>query len=350
MKRSSAGGTQVLALLLALLMTVSLAAWGSSDSPGVPDAGSAVTAPAPEGLPRGNAAKSTSLPGIPRGNSKKTKSDPEKALKRYGEITTLVKSVKTPSKPQTKNTKMDNQYGTADWSTAANGYITFTAKGREREFILKGPNDVQAIFEVPKGTSIKVALVDGTGKYRYEIANSTDDGESYLVQYENSFSVKTIDSDLAPFLVSTPWGDYANAPEAAKKAKELWDSKKTQLENVEAIAKWVDDNLEYDLKRLQGSADVYVNPDSVIENGGGVCNEHAKLLTAMLRSQGVPACYVIGNEGEHAWVNAWVELESYTKDGTTYSKGAWILIEATEGMLDKTTNAGYDTEEVHYAG
>ena len=358
MKRNSTSKNRLVALLLAVVMALGLAACGSQSNAGIPDEGDAITAPAPEGIPRGNGGTTS---GIPRGG--KTKTDPEKALKPYGEVTTVVKSVKTPSKVTDKTTSMSNQYGTVDWSTCNQGYITFTAKGQTRVFLLEGPNGVLSIFTSDKNDTIKIILTDGTGKYQYAIANNTSDGKSYTIQYKNSFNVKTIDSDLAPFLVSTPWGDYANAPEATKKAKELWDSKKTQLENIEAIAEWIGDNLKYDKKLKQGTASIYVNPDSVIENGGGVCNEHSKLLVAMLRSQGVPAYYRIGNapynsmkvnssDGTHAWVLAWVELETSTKSGTTYSKGAWISIEATSGELipKGEVERHYSDDNVYYAG
>lgn len=361
MKTIFTSKTRVVTLLLAIMMVIGLAACGADTANldnGNIDPGSTITAPSPEGIPRGNGGKTTS--GIPRGNGGKTTNTSEKILKKYGEITTLVKSVKTSSKVTDKTTKMDNKYGTVDWSTCNQGYITFTPKGQTREFILEGPNGVQSLFTSAKGTTIKIALVDGAGKYQYAIANNVDNGASYLVQYKNSFTVKTIDSDLAPFLVSTPWGDYANAPEATKKAKELWSSKKTQLDNIEAIAKWVSSNIKYNHDLKQGGADFYVNPDSIIKNGGGVCNEFSKLLVAMLRSQGVPAYYRIGSapyddkgeDGTHAWVLAWVELETSTKNGITSSKGAWISIEATSGEILRTSEVKdhYSDMTINYAG
>lgn len=197
--------TRFIALLLAIVMALGLAACGADAGGPVTDdngdSSTIITAPSPEGkglpgIPRGNG-----LPGIPRGGNSKT--DPEKELKRYGDIETLTKFVKTPSKPDTKNTKMDNNYGTVDWSTTANGYITFTAKGQTRVFILQGPNGAKALFEVAKGDSIKVALIGGTGKYQYAIANNTADGTGYVVQYKNSFNIKSIDADLIPYLVSS---------------------------------------------------------------------------------------------------------------------------------------------------
>ena len=348
--------TRLVAMLLAAVMAVGLAACGSQSAgspgaPGIADTGELPEVNALPGIPRGNGDTSSGS-GIPRGN--KNKLDPETVLKQYGEIETVTKSIKSPSKPDTKNTKMDNGYGTVDWSTAANGYITFTAKGQTRVFILQGPDDTQALFDVNKGDMIKIALVDGTGKYQYAIANITNGGKSYRVQYKNSFTVKSIDAELAPYLVSTPYGDYENAPNATAKAKELWDSKKTQLENIEAIAEWVGD-LKYDKALKQGTVGVYIAPDSVIENGGGVCNEMTKLLSAMLRSQGVPAYVQTGHNARgnnHGWVMAWVELSTSVKDGVTSSKGAWVLIEAVQGdiQLKGSAERNYSIpEDLNYA-
>ena len=264
----------------------------------------------------------------------------ENKLKAYGTITTLVKSVSNPTSADGNN-KKTTSYGTVDYWTAAQGYITFTASGAERVFVLQRPDGKQAGFTVSKSTSVKVALTGGTGTYQYVIGHNTADGTAYYSDYKSSFSVGKLDTGLAPYLVSTPYGDYANAPNAAAKAKGLYNASKTQLENVQAMAKYVD-GLKYDKSLKQGNASVYVNPDTVIANGGGVCNEMAKLLTAMLRSQGIPAYYQGGkdeNGDNHAWVMAWVELSSYVQNGTTYSKGAWVTVESTSGKILTTSAA-----------
>lgn len=261
----------------------------------------------------------------------------ENRLKAYAPdgIQTLVKSVSTPTAANSDN-KNTTSYGTVDWSTAAQGYITFKASGGERVFILETPNGVQTAFGVANGTTIKVALTNGVGKYQYAIGHYNDAKNAHWIDYKNSFQVDKVDTDLAPYLVSTPYGDYANAPKATAEAKELYDAGKGQLTNVEAIVKYAR-NLTYDKSLKQGGTSIYVNPDSVIANGGGVCNEMSKLLTAMLRSQGIPAYYQCGNGGEHAWVMAWVELSSETTNGVTYSRGGWVLIEATSGTVKRAS-------------
>lgn len=377
MKAISTSKTRIIALLLALVMAIGLTACGSNTGGAIidPDTGTVTEIPSPNAGGKSwldwggwgkddsnnsndnssNTTKTDShVPGTPRESKPMNKNILRMVTNSYtdGKLTTLVKSVKTPSKYDGKTSSNDTNYGKVDWSTANQGYISFTAKGQTREFILEGPNGKQTLCTVAKGETIKVALLDDTGKYQYAIANTTNNGKSYSIQYKNSFSVSKIDSDLAPYLVSTPWGDYDNAPNAVAKANELWDTNKNQFDNIQTITNYVTSTLKYDKKLKAGTIDVYVNPDKVIENGGGVCNEMAKTLVAMLRSQGVPAYLQCGKNAKgqaHGWVMAWIETSSATKNGITTSTGTWLLIEST-GSGIQTINMVKNYTPDQYAG
>lgn len=100
--------------------------------------------------------------------------------------------------PALVNSKMDpdtmvmyTNYGTLDWSTAAQGHITFTATGQDRCFILQGPSCTQTFMTVQKGETIHVALMDEAGRYQYAIADLSTDGKTCAVRYKNSFTVGT---------------------------------------------------------------------------------------------------------------------------------------------------------------
>ena len=85
--------------------------------------------------------------------------------------------------------KQATGYGIVDCSTAAQGYIRFTASGAERIFILQDPNGRQASFAVDKDKTVKISLEDGSGTYKYAIGRYSDDGTACHVDYKNSFSV-----------------------------------------------------------------------------------------------------------------------------------------------------------------
>lgn len=252
----------------------------------------------------------------------------EAELARRGTIETVIKSVADPT-PANPKAVTRTSYGTVDYSTAAQGCVSFTANGKSRAFILYAPDSSKAYFTVARGDTIQAALAGGDGTYKFAIATREADGYDY-VDYKGSFRV-TLDSDLAPYLISTPYGDYADAPETAKQAEGLWDASKSNQDNVSKLARRVADTLDYDKSAKTGAVDEYVGPDTVLAKGEGVCVEHSVLLTAMLCSRGVPACYA--GDSRHAWVRAWVELSSWTSRGVTYSKGAWVTIEATSGSV-----------------
>lgn len=301
--------TGIVALVLALSMSAGMPARAT---------GEAVLPPSHDGW----------MDYVATGASTGSNADAEAELAKRGTVETVVKAVAEPT-PADPGHIAKTSYGTVDWSTAAQGNIAFTAKGQARAFILYAPDGSKAYFTVGKGDTIQVALAGGSGTYAYKIATRGSDGYDY-VDCKGSFRAG-LDSSLAPYLASTPYGDFENAPEAAEKAEELWDASKTDLQNVMKLARWVANDLDYDKSAKTGAVDEYVDPDAVLERGAGVCAEHSVVLVAMLRSRGVPACYA-GN-ASHAWVRAWVELSSWTSRGVTYSKGAWVTIESTSGSV-----------------
>lgn len=85
------------------------------------------------------------------------------------------------------NSKQVTRYGTVDWSSANQGYISFTARGEARCFILEGPNSAQTFTTAQEGENVRAALTDGTGRYQYAIANARTDNKTCTIMYKNSF-------------------------------------------------------------------------------------------------------------------------------------------------------------------
>lgn len=90
-------------------------------------------------------------------------------------------------------TVQSTDYGTVDWSTAAQGYLTFTARGASRVLILEGPDGAQSFSEAAEGGSIQVTLTGGNGVYQYAIADISGNGTYYRILYKNSFPVNSLD-------------------------------------------------------------------------------------------------------------------------------------------------------------
>ena len=118
-------------------------------------------------------------------------------------------------------------------------------------------------------------------------------------------------------------------------AKKIIGNQSPPLEKVRKLVEWVHRNIE---KRP-----VISLPDAltILENRVGDCNEHATLLTALLRAVGIPARISVGlvyiREGfyYHAWVEAYTG-QWITLDPTLHQMPADVThISLLRGNIDK---------------
>ena len=93
--------------------------------------------------------------------------------------------------------KQATDYGTVDWSTAAEGYITFAAYGQDRVLALQGPGSRLTTLAVSDGETAKIPLEDGQGRYQYAICYDSGGGSAYRVDYKDSFVVSEISTNPA---------------------------------------------------------------------------------------------------------------------------------------------------------
>ena len=78
-------------------------------------------------------------------------------------------------------------YGTVDWTTAAQGYVTFTASGSDRVLVLQSSDGTKAFFSASKGETIVAPLPSGGGAYQYAIGHSASDGAGLYIDDKDSF-------------------------------------------------------------------------------------------------------------------------------------------------------------------
>ena len=135
---------------------------------------------------------------------------------------------------------------------------------------------------------------------------------SYSIPYEQS------DDGLAPFLRSE-FNIESDADEIREKARDIVGKGKDPVTASAKLMNWVYHNLD---KRPVISVPSALD---VLRTRVGDCNEHATLLTALLRASGIPARLSIGlvyNRKKffyHAWTEAYV--------------GEWISMDATLNQM-----------------
>ena len=185
-------------------------------------------------------------------------------------------------------------------------------------------------------------LSDGDGTYQISVCRNVSDTKYAQVL---SASVEArLDDAFAPFLRPNQFVNYSEGSEAVEKARELGRDATDNLGRGQAVYDWVVTNLSYDYDKAAAVKTGYLpDVDVTMEEKKGICFDYASLMSAMLRSQGVPVKLVVGytSRGEyHAWINVWSESDGWI-DGVIHFDGKeWELMDptfASSGKQSKDT-------------
>jgi len=174
----------------------------------------------------------------------------------------------------------------------------------------------------------------GNGEYTVKVLIQASDPTKYSVALTGKFKLELKD-EKAPFMNPSQLISYNKDSEIVKKAAELIKDCKTEIEKVEAIYKFVIQNLEYDTKKATTVQAGYVpDVDKIVNSGKGICFDYAAVFAAMLRSQGIPAKLVMGyvktpdskDPVYHAWNEfyltdkGWFKVNEMQFDGKKFER------------------------------
>ena len=152
---------------------------------------------------------------------------------------------------------------------------------------------------------------------------------SEKIEFPQNFSDELVLSNLK----STELFDFEES-DLANKAQNLIRGEDNYLKAIFKISKWIRDNVEY---RSNNETELEQKSASwVYAHRYGVCDEFAILLTAMLRSVGIPARVVSGialsssnvagleEWGPHAWTEAYVPSYGWIPIDLTFKEILWL--------------------------
>lgn len=231
------------------------------------------------------------------------------------------------------NTKK-NDKSEIDYSNASGGYVMvkyLQKTTKELRVIIKGPSGVSYTYTLKSGGEYEVyPLSDGSGSYTVGVWEQTE-GTKYATVNSVTADVKLTD-EFAPFLCPNQYVNYNKDSKTVKKAAELVKDSKTLADKIAAIYKYVIKNITYD-KQLAATVKSGYLPDvdAVLEKGKGICFDYAAVMTAMLRSQGIPAKLVVGYAGDvyHAWISVYSSETGQINTYIVFDGKSWKLMDPT---------------------
>ena len=221
-----------------------------------------------------------------------------------------------------------------DASNVKDGYImaAYTAQTQKRLKVrVTGPDKIVYTYDLNNEGCYEVfPMSGGQGKYTVAVYENTT-GNKYAVAYSTTITAMLTDN-FAPFLCPNQYVNYTENSVAVKQAAALTVGKKTELEKITAVYKYVVTTLTYDKEKAKTVKSGYLpNVDNVLAAKKGICFDYAALMTAMLRSQGIPTKLVIGYTGDvyHAWINTYIPEQGWVEGVIFFDGISWKLMDPT---------------------
>jgi len=227
-----------------------------------------------------------------------------------------------------------NQKAEIDYSNTKDGYVMVRFLQRTEKqlrVIITDPHSVQYTYTLKSNGDYEVfPLSGGNGSYTVSVYEQIE-GNRYATANTATFSV-TLNDEFAPFLRPNQYVNFTKESKTVEKAAELIKNAKDLNDKISAVYTFVIDNLTYD-KVLAANVQSGYLPvlDSVLEKKKGICFDYAALMTAMLRSQGIPTKLVVGYAGKtyHAWINVYSEESGWIDSVIFFDGKQWHRMDPT---------------------
>lgn len=220
-----------------------------------------------------------------------------------------------------------------DLSNLSDGYLMtqYTGTADKVKFFLTTPDNIKYTYDLaPATTYSTLPLTGGNGTYTISVMEHVTDN-LYSNLFEQTLSV-TLDNEFSPFLYPNQYTWFTAKSATVSKASELTASCHDALDAIGTIYHYVITNISYDEAKAANVSSGYLpDIDQTLADGTGICFDYAALMTAMLRSQGIPTKLEIGYSGDvyHAWISAYVAEKGWIDSVIEFDGTNWSLIDPT---------------------
>lgn len=241
-----------------------------------------------------------------------------------------------------------NESSSIDASNSDQGYVMVKFSTDCEKVIVRitGPDSVQYTYMLPVRDEYRTfPLSAGNGTYTIEIMQGVG-GTSYVLASSATIDV-VLEDEFLPFLYPNQYSMITADSKAVKKAEELSKDAHSDLEVVTNIYHYVIETIEYDVDKAKSISDGYITAyipdvDKVLKEKKGICFDYASLMTAMLRSQGIPTKLEVGYAGDrlHAWINTYIDEIGWVDKIIQFDGESWSLMDPTLGANSDSKSVG----------
>lgn len=245
-----------------------------------------------------------------------------------------------------------------DYSHMDEGYVMaqyITETESRLKVLVMGPNTTYS-YNLPQGQWTVFPLSDGDGSYQIGIYQNVS-GTRYATVMSVTCQVELQD-EFAPFLRPNQYVNYTDATQTMETGSRLMTGLEHPLDKVAAVYDFVVSTLSYDYEKAATVKSGYLpDLDLVLAEETGICFDYAALMTAMLRSQGIPCKLVVGYAGQtyHAWISVWTTEHGWIDGAIFFDGQVWKRMDPTfasssdrsEEIMDFIENGNYTAKYLY---
>jgi transglutaminase-like putative cysteine protease len=196
---------------------------------------------------------------------------------------------------------------------------------------ITGPDEIVYQYHINTPNRWEVfTLTSGDGQYTIGIFEQIE-GNRFATVLNANISV-ALTNEFAPFLRPNQFVNFNRNSNAVTQAARVVRGSESVIESVSRVYNFVIENIEYDEVLARNVRSGYTpDIDAVLERGKGICFDYAALMTAMLRSQGIPTKLVIGYVGDlrHAWISVHSEETGWINNIIWFDGREWRVMDPT---------------------
>ena len=262
--------------------------------------------------------------------------------------------VLTPQADGTKTFTTDT--AVIDISHTQEGYIMakYTGSNAKPKLQLTGTDGVTYTYSLYKDYST-FPLTSGDGTYQVGVYENVSD-DRYTTLLSETFSVILTDP-LKPYLYPNQYVNFTADSLPVAKAEELADGASSDLDIISSVYNYIITHFTYDYSKASSVKSGYLpDIDEVFTSEKGICFDYAALMTAMLRSSGIPTHLDIGYATNiyHAWISTYLEEQGWVDNVIQFDGKSWTMMDPTfaadggDGIKDFITDSSnYNVQYIH---
>ena len=244
-----------------------------------------------------------------------------------------------PANPRTTITEVLSPQATGleasvsiDASNTTEGYfmVRYQGDADKSRIQVTTPDGTLYSYCLVPGDYETFPLSGGDGSYQIDVYEHAYDNK-YALSFSQTISVSLSD-EFKPFLYPNQYVWFTQDSEAVTYGRELSQKSADDLDYVEQVYNYVIQNISYDTDFAEDIPTDYIpDIDVTMQTRKGICFDYASLMSALLRSQGIPTKLVVGYSGTtyHAWISVYLDEAGWVDNIIEFDGKDWSLMDPT---------------------